>query len=145
MHFKLSTILLFFFCFSSGQQKKIADFSDITYKDGIAYLSTGKKIDGAISKKRTFGPYYDGLEKTFIFDEGILDSEISYFTDIPENIVAKQVYYYPSTTQISKMIVFQDKKHKVIKTYEFYENGKRKLIETTENGKVKFHKYIQNQ
>ena len=140
MKYIFASGLLLFFCISFGQQKKVVDFSNIKYIDGVAHFDTGEKVNGAVSKKRSFGPYYEGLEKTFIFADGILVSEISYFTEVPENIISKQVYYYPHTTQTSKMIVYHDKKHKMIKTYEFYEDGKRKSIETTENGALKFQK-----
>lgn len=135
---------LFLFNFCVSQQKKIVDFKDIITIDGITYINNGEKVDGEIHKRRTFGPYYESLEKTFWFKDGILIGEISYFTDIKENIVDKKMFYYNNSTQISKMIIFHDKKHNKFKTYEFYENGKRKSIETIENGKVKYHKSFEN-
>lgn len=145
MKISFTTLLLFLSFFYFSQQKKVVDFTDIKYIDGIAYFDSGKKIDGAISKNRMFGPYYESFGKTFIFKEGILFSEINYFTDVPENIIAKQIFYYPETSQMSKMIIFQNKKHSAIKTYEFFENGKRRSIETIENGKIKYYKNFENE
>ncbi len=144
MKFNLFFLFLFLtnFCFS--QQKKVIDFRDINNVNGVTYFGNGEKVDGEIHKRRTFGPYYESLEKTFWFKDGILIGEISYFTDIKENIVDKKTFYYYNSTQISKMIIFHDKKHNKFKTYEFYENGKRKSIETVDNGNVKYHKAFEN-
>ena len=127
-----------------SQKNKVVDFSNIKYVEGIAYFDNGKIVDGALDKRRTFGPYYEGLDNTFIFKEGILISTISYFIDIPENIISKQVYYFPNSSQISKMIVFGNKKHSSEKIYEFYENRKKKAIETLKNGVVIFKKDYEN-
>lgn len=137
---KIPLLFIFISCICFSQQNKIIDFSDIKSEDGIAYFENGEKVDGEVHKRRTFGPYYESIGKTFIFDKGILISEILYFNDIPENIISKKIDYYPNTTQVSRMTIYHDKKHKNMKIYEFYENGKRKSMKTIENGIIKFQK-----